>query len=263
MPSGSVNYSSGRLPNTHGYALSYHYFKSNHANHLKKAIKFTKMMKIGGPQITLLAPDHPRRAHSSTLCLSSNTLLTSSVTKKREEGAERGGQKFNLVAPLVLDSLQNALWSALGVNIGLGQKFSPVQQVKDSDELFVIAYPHFNPREEMGAVFELYQQVAQPRGMPIIIFNGELDRLRGGYYPSLFFPELARLTNDFLPKFETAYYIHNFKGTKPGVLFRAYPGPWCVFRRNPQDSSDLRLIYTSDTAPSLKQVSLEILPGSK
>jgi len=156
---------------------------------------------------------------------------------------------------------QNALWSALGVNIGLGQKFSPVQQVKDTDELFVIAYPHFNPREEMGAVFELYQQVAQSRGMPIIIFNGELDRLRGGYYPSLFFPELARLTNEFLPNFETAYYIHNFKGTRPGVLFRAYPGPWCVFRRNPQNLDDLRLIYTSDTAPSLKQVSLEILPG--
>jgi len=58
-------------------------------------------------------------------------------------------------------------------------------------------------------VRHVLQAVAQPRGKPIIVFNGELDRLRGGYYPSLFFPELARLTNEFLPKFETAYYIHS------------------------------------------------------
>jgi len=35
----------------------------------------------------------------------------------------------------------------------------------------------------------------------------------------------------------------------------------CVYRRSPQDPSALRLVHTSETAPSLKQVSLEILPG--
>jgi hypothetical protein len=34
--------------------------------------------------------------------------------------------------------------------------------------------------------------------------------------PGLFFPELAKLTAEFLPKVEAAYYIHNFKGTRPG-----------------------------------------------
>jgi hypothetical protein len=29
------------------------------------------------------------------------------------------------------------------------------------------------------------------------------------YYPSLFFGELAKLTQDFLPKFETAYYLRS------------------------------------------------------
>ncbi len=38
------------------------------------------------------------------------------------------------------------------------------------------------------------------------------------------------------------------------MLFRAYPGPWCVFRRNPLND-ELRLIWTSDTMPTLKQVS--------
>jgi hypothetical protein len=36
--------------------------------------------------------------------------------------------------------------------------------------------------------------------------------------PGLFFPELAKLTAEFLPKVEAAYYIHNFKGTRPGRL---------------------------------------------
>lgn len=38
---------------------------------------------------------------------------------------------------------QNAAWAALGVNI-FGSKFTPVDLVKDTDELFVVAYPSFN-----------------------------------------------------------------------------------------------------------------------
>jgi len=157
----------------------------------------------------------------------------------------------------------NAVWSTIGVNVGFGQKFSPVQQVKESDELFFVAYPHFNPREELSAVYDIYKGVAAERGIPMVIFNGELDRIRGGYYPSLFFSELAKITNEFLPKFTQAYYIHNFKGTRPGVLFRAYPGPWCVYRRNPADSGDLRLIWTGDNMPSLKEVALDILGSNR
>jgi hypothetical protein len=36
----------------------------------------------------------------------------------------------------------------------------------------------------------------------------------------------------------------------------------CVYRRNPKSLDDLQLVYTSETAPSLKQVALEILPGA-
>ena len=39
-------------------------------------------------------------------------------------------------------------------------------------------------------------------------------------YPSFFYPKLAELAKSFLPKMETVYYIHNFKGRKGGVLFR-------------------------------------------
>ena len=33
------------------------------------------------------------------------------------------------------------------------------------------------------------------------------------------------------PQFEAAFYMRNFKGTRPGVLFRQYPGPWQVGNR--------------------------------
>lgn len=39
-------------------------------------------------------------------------------------------------------------------------------------------------------------------------------------YPAFFYPKLGALAKNFLPKMETAYYIHNFKGRKGGVLFR-------------------------------------------
>ena len=39
---------------------------------------------------------------------------------------------------------------------------------------------------------ELYERRAAAAGVPIVVFNGELDRIRGGYYPSFFFPALAK-----------------------------------------------------------------------
>lgn len=39
-------------------------------------------------------------------------------------------------------------------------------------------------------------------------------------YPSFFYPKLGSIAKEFLPKFETVYYIHNFKGRSGGVLFR-------------------------------------------
>ena len=53
---------------------------------------------------------------------------------------------------------------------------------------------------------------------PIIVFNGELDRIRTGYYPSLLYPKIGRISKSFIPNFTQVYYIHNFKGTHPGAF---------------------------------------------
>ena len=43
----------------------------------------------------------------------------------------------------------------------------------------------FYALEELSATRELYDAAAAPKGRALIIFNGELDRLRGGYYPGM------------------------------------------------------------------------------
>lgn len=68
----------------------------------------------------------------------------------------------------------------------------------------------------MVAVKEVYDSTIQGTDRPLIIFNGELDRIRSGYYPSVFYPGLAKMAKEWLPQFCTAFYIHNFKGRNPG-----------------------------------------------
>lgn len=54
----------------------------------------------------------------------------------------------------------------------------------------------------------------------------------------------------------------NFKGTRPGVLFRCYPGPWQVLRRSPLDETETRVVWTGPARPTLREVAMEILPGA-
>eukprot|EP00983_Pelagomonas_calceolata_P016039 507802-Pelagomonas_calceolata.AAC.5 len=68
------------------------------------------MMKNGGPHITLLASDHPKLAHSSTLrpfLITRNMLLVSiyyaSILSFKER---KGGQNLNSLAHVVLDFLK-------------------------------------------------------------------------------------------------------------------------------------------------------------
>lgn len=105
---------------------------------------------------------------------------------------------------------------------------------------------------------ELWTKSVQATDKPVIVFNGELDRLRSNYYPSLFYPKIAQCGRDFIPQFETAFYVHNFKGSNSGVLFRAYPGPWQVGRVD--RDHQVRVVHSQDERPSLREVALNILP---
>lgn len=144
-------------------------------------------------------------------------------------------------------------------DFGFVEKVRMSDRVKEGDELFLVAYPYFNVNE-MLVVEELYKEAVLNTERKLIVFNGELDRIRSGYYPSFFYPKLAALTKSFLPAMETVYYIHNFKGRNGGTLFRCYPGPWKVLRR--VGSTKYVCLHQQDSMPSLKEVALEILPAT-
>ncbi|XP_045813900.1 protein LPA3 [Trifolium pratense] len=144
-------------------------------------------------------------------------------------------------------------------DFGFVEKVKMSDRVKEGDELFVVGYPYFNVNE-MLVVEELYKEAVVNTERKLIIFNGELDRIRSGYYPPFFYPKLAGLTKSFLPSMETVYYVHNFKGRNGGVLFRCYPGPWKVLRR--VGRSKYVCLHQQDTMPSLKEVALDILPAT-
>ncbi|KAH0741425.1 hypothetical protein KY290_034468 [Solanum tuberosum] len=143
-------------------------------------------------------------------------------------------------------------------DFGFTEKVKMVDRVKPEDELFIVAYPYFNVNE-MLVVEELYKAAVSNTSRKLIIFNGELDRIRSGYYPPFFYPKLAALSKTLFPKMETVYYIHNFKGRNGGVLFRCFPGPWKVFRRV---GSTYICLHQQESMPSLKEVALDILPSA-
>ena len=70
--------------------------------------------------------------------------------------------------------------------------------------------------------------VASP-DTPVVIINGALDKVRGGFYPAVFFPKLATTIDRFYKKFESVFYLKPFsdKGVY-GWLYRVYPEPWQV-----------------------------------
>lgn len=142
-------------------------------------------------------------------------------------------------------------------DFGFVEKVKMTDRVKLEDELFLVAYPYFNVNE-MLVVEELYKEAVVETARKLIIFNGELDRIRSGYYPSFFYPKLASLLKTLFPLMETVYYIHNFKGRNGGTLFRCYPGPWKVLRKV---RNAYICLHQQEAMPSLKEVALDILPS--
>lgn len=70
--------------------------------------------------------------------------------------------------------------------------------------------------------------VSQPK-TPVVVINGALDKVRGGFYPKVFFPKLAQTVDRFYNKFESVFYLKPYfdKGVY-GWLYRVYPEPWQI-----------------------------------
>lgn len=149
--------------------------------------------------------------------------------------------------------------SVSGLDKLLNKRVTLDKRTKKTDTAFVVAYPSLNT-SELTRTKELYDgEVKNNTGRPVLVCNGELERTRSNYYPA--FWNVAEMTplRDFARAFEGVYYIHNFKGSNPAVLFRAYPGPWQVLRRR-RATGELELVHTMEEYPGIQKVALEILP---
>jgi hypothetical protein len=73
--------------------------------------------------------------------------------------------------------------------------------------------------------------VGQPETTMVVI-NGALDKVRGGFYPAVFFPKLAATVDRFWKKFEAAFYLKPFsdKGVRIALAcsHSAFPSPSSV-----------------------------------
>lgn len=59
----------------------------------------------------------------------------------------------------------------------------------------------------------------------MVVINGALDKVRGGFYPAVFFPKLAATVDRFWKKFEAAFYLKPFsdKGVRIALALALTP----------------------------------------
>ena len=143
------------------------------------------------------------------------------------------------------------------LEIGWDKNKKPIKELTnaaDDDELFVAAYPHFNVNETL-AIRELDEEICEPRGKSLVIVNGELDRFRGNYYPGLFYPKCKSLSEEWLPRVDALYYLHNFRGSRFGSLYRCWPNDWHVLRRVENEPYSVpTLLCSFASRPTLAEV---------
>ena len=169
-----------------------------------------------------------------------------------------GGVDF-LEAPDFLSV--SGLDKVLTKRVSLSDRVKKQTEKTKKDTAFVIAYPSLNV-SELVRTKELYDGERDAVGnarRPVVVCNGELERTRSNYYPPFWNASEMGPLRAFAKEFEGVYFIANFKGSNPAVLFRAYPGPWQVLRRRRIDDS-FEVVYTCAEFPGIQKVALEILP---
>lgn len=148
-----------------------------------------------------------------------------------------------------------SIFTVSGLSRMLGRHPRASQRSADDDSVHVVSYPSGNI-DEMLETCELHED--RP-STPLIVVNGELERVRSGYYPAFWARAEMGPLRLFCPQFQQVYLLHNFKGSNPAVLFRAYPGPFRVLLRQ---GEGYVCIHETQSYPSLKAVATEIIPAA-
>ena len=111
-----------------------------------------------------------------------------------------------------------------------------INECEDAKEpkLCILVNPGFNIEEWILAA-DLANNETK---FPIICINGNLDRLRNGYYPGIFYPGLSRVSRSFYWNAKQAFFLQPIAvdGNRfAGYLAREYPGPFEILSRKRND----------------------------
>lgn len=94
-------------------------------------------------------------------------------------------------------------------------------------KLLVCVNPGFNVEEWIKiAKFKIPSDL-----IAMVVVNGNLDRLRNGYYPRIFYPELFDVTQKFYKKFIQTFVIRPVavSGDRTGCwLVKTFPSKWLL-----------------------------------
>ena len=117
-------------------------------------------------------------------------------------------------------------------------------------EVLVIVNPGFNVNEWIDLANLNTNAI-------VIVINGNLDRLRNGYYPSIFYPTLTKVTNTYYRSFIQAFFIQNIavNGDRyGGWLLRNYPNNWMIVIKNKDNKYERLTEYDQDQQPNAQIV---------
>lgn len=109
--------------------------------------------------------------------------------------------------------------------------------------LVVVVSPGFNVSEWI-AMEKLEGQ------LPVIAINADLDKVRGGYYPRLFYPGLHAVKDRFLSRFKETYYLKMF--SNGGTLLRRLPDVWRLFYQ--QRDGEVVQVWEGEQRPDFRDV---------
>ncbi|GAB5030752.1 Hypothetical protein NocV09_00400290 [Nannochloropsis oceanica] len=113
-------------------------------------------------------------------------------------------------------TLANERWGGVNFRI-MGIESAMKMPKEEVCELQVVVTPGFNVQEYINM-----EKIQRP-GVPMVVVNGNLDRIRGGYYPRLFYPGLYNVKERMLKFFEPVFYLKPAQG---GFIYRRYPEEW-------------------------------------
>ena len=118
--------------------------------------------------------------------------------------------------------------------------------IKQLPTLMIVINPGFNV-EEWIKLAKINTDAS------IIIINGSLERLRNGYYPRVFYPELGRVSESYYSRFAQSYCISPVAvgGDCQGAwLCKVYPDDWQLLIRSRSGQFQVKQTYATEPKPS-------------